>query len=149
MSRPEIANILWTPRTLPTVVHAFVLPGQSVAGIGFQQHLNISCADAIALMEDLPNGFVIVKNNFNLKIVKIILHRFSPFEPLNVRTCPLTVSFLNLFTSFPKPGKGSGGEHKERSENQNLCDFHIFNGIDVDIREIIMSSMRRRCVRQM
>ena len=56
-------------------------------------------------MEYFPSGFVVMINNFNLKIVEMILYRFSPFEPLNVRARPLAVSLVNLFTSFPKPGK--------------------------------------------
>jgi hypothetical protein len=51
-----------------------------------------------------------MKDNFNLKIVEMILYRFGSLEPLNVRARSLTISLVNLFTGFIESGKGAGSE---------------------------------------
>ena len=68
-----------------------------------------------------------MENNLNLKIVEMILYRFSAFEPLRVRARPLTISLVNLITGLANPGKRTGGGYNKYSEHQNIHCFHILD----------------------
>jgi hypothetical protein len=75
-------------------------------------------------VEYLPNGFVVVEDDFDLKIVEMILYSFGSFEPLSIGAFSFAIALINFLSCLSNPGKSIGTGYRERNEDQNMEGFH-------------------------